>query len=127
MKKPLVVLTLLCVWPGSRAWAASDAYDPARLAGVWSGTRTTTPKGSSCSMGKRESDRVVSVRLTIEVKPDGTFVGTLAMGPEYKPLSPPWRGQIVARLGRLTTCQGRSVPTIGPVELQGPPNGGGGE
>ena len=45
-------------------------------------------------MGKR--DKVTPVRLTIEVKPDGTFVGTLAMAPDYHPLSPPWRGQIVA-------------------------------
>jgi hypothetical protein len=108
---PLVVLALFLVCTGSSAWAASDAYDPARLAGVWSGTRTTTPKGSSCSLGKRESDRVVPVRLTIEVKPDGTFIGTLAVGPEYKPVSPSWRGQIVAHIVEAVepsaaTCNG---------------------
>ena len=41
-----VVLAALVVCSGGSAWAAPDAHDPARLAGVWSGSRTTTAKGS---------------------------------------------------------------------------------
>jgi hypothetical protein len=121
-KQPLAVLTVFLACSGSGAWAASESYDPARLAGVWTGTRTTAPKGSTCSIGKRESDRVVPVRLTIEVKPDGTFIGTLATGPEYRPISPPWRGQIVAHIVEAVvpsaaTCNG--VPREYEVHLSG--------
>lgn len=96
VKQSYLALTAMFLCSGGRALTASDAYDPARLAGAWSGSRTTVPKGSSCSMGKR--DNVIPVRLTIEVKPDGTFVGTLAMAPDYNPVSPQWRGQIVAHI-----------------------------
>jgi hypothetical protein len=94
VKQSYVALAAALLCFGGRALAASDAYDPARLAGAWSGSRTTVPKSSSCSMGKRNN--AIPVRLTIEVKPDGTFVGTLAMAPDYHPVSPQWRGQIVA-------------------------------
>ncbi len=118
MKQSLVVLTLFLACPAG-AWA-SDAHDPARLAGVWSGTRTTTAKGSSCSIGKRES--AVPVRLTVEVKPDGTFIGTLAEGPEYRPISPEWRGQIVAHIVEAVVpsaarCNG--TPRVYEVHLSG--------
>ena len=121
MKPSLVVLALFLACPASRAWA-SDAHDPARLAGVWSGTRKTTAKGSSCSMGKRESDGGDPVQLTIEVKPDGTFIGTLAVGPKYRPISPEWRGQIVAHIVEAVvpsaaSCNG--TPRVYEVHLSG--------
>ena len=120
VKQALVILAALCVWSGGGAWAAPDAYDPARLAGVWNGTRTTTSKASSCGMGKR--GRVVPVRVTFEVSSDGTFIATLAVAPDYNPVSPPWRGQIVAHVVEAVipssaVCNG--VPRQYEVRLSG--------
>ena len=84
-----LLIPVVCVCQAS---ASPDPNDVARLTGVWRGQRTMESKGSDCRLAN--AGQGVGVRLTFDVKADGSFEAVQAMAPDYKPLPTHWHGQL---------------------------------
>jgi len=80
---------LVSIGGASLRAAEPEAVDAARLSGVWSGKRSTQEVGN-CGM----SGGGKNLRVTLDVKSDGSFTATEARAPDYKTVGPPWQGHV---------------------------------